>query len=408
MNTIGNAAPRLVGFTPWVGQPSNVWMYRQFKQLDNQLQTIITWEYLNRDQFPLPNTDVRIVPAQFAEPLHGWPRTMDTFLSPRIGGERFGQAFNRWMQKQLVDCRAEAVIGQFGHYAMVAEVAARPLGIPTFCHFHGFDISARLNKKRYLQSIQQQWHPFAGIIVVARYQRDLLIEQGIDPESIALIPCGAPTKEIAATIRQIRAGAPRQDNEIRFLFVGRFTEKKDPLSVLKAFQLCHAQNPAARLRMAGFGPLEDQCRQWIGEQEQAFATAIEFLGTLTPAQVIQELANSDVFVQHSRTAANGDKEGWPVVIGEAMAAGLPIVATRHAGIVDQVAEAHNGLLCNEGDWRQMGADMAALAAQRNLRDRMSEASLQVALQHDAADKIEHLRDFVNQRVEVFRAKRRAA
>ncbi len=373
-------------------------MYRQFAQLDDQLKTIIAWEYVNRDQFVLPNTDIRLVPERFAESLRGWTRTLDTLITPRTGGERFGYTFNRWLQRQLRECRAEAVLGQFGHYAMVAEVACRKMAIPVFAHFHGYDISVRLGKKRYLRSLQAHWHNFAGMIVVARYQRDFLIEQGVDADAIALIPCGAPASEIALAVTEIRNASPREDQTFRFLFVGRFTEKKDPLSVMKAFQRCHLVHPHARLRMAGFGPLEDDCRDWLQQQPPSLGQAIEFLGTLTPGRVIQEMAHADALVQHSRVAPSGDMEGWPVVIGEAMAASLPIVATRHAGIVDQVVEGHNGYLCDEGDWQQMGVDMARLAGDRKLQRMMGEASLARIAEFDATIQVERLREFINRRV----------
>lgn len=402
--------PNIAAITPWVGQPSNVWMHRQFAQLDDQLKTIVTWEYINQDQFPLPNTEIRLVPEQFAQPLQGWTRTLDSFITPRTGGCRFGYAFNRWLQKQFRECGVEAVIGQFGDYAMIAEVACRTLSIPVFAHFHGFDISQRLRKKRYLRSLQSHWHAFAGMIVVAKYQQDFLLQQGVDPEQIALIPCGAPANEIASQAAAIRASAPRTDDHCRFLFIGRFTEKKDPLSVLKAFQHCHVQYPHARLRMAGFGPLEGDCHDWVKQQSPSLAQAIEFAGTLTPQEVIRELAFADALVQHSRVASDGDMEGWPVVIGEAMSASLPIVATRHAGIVDQVIEGHNGYLCDEGDWQQMGVDMARIAADRKLQRQMGNASLERVLEFDADLQIERLRAFINQRVAVVhqRTARKAA
>ena len=363
--------PKIAAITPWVGQPSNVWMYRQFSQLSDQLKTVITWEYINQDQFPLPGIEIRLVPEAFAEPLQGLTRTLDALRTRRTGGARFGPAFNRWLQRQFLDCGAEAVLGQFGHYAMVAEYACRPLSIPVFAHFHGFDISARLSKKRYAQALRNQWHDFGGMIVVARYQQDYLIDQGMDPESIALIPCGAPASEIAAVTPDLRsrhfAENAQREQQCRFLFVGRFTEKKDPMSVVRAFERCLRQHPHARLRMAGYGPLEQDCRDWIALQPANVTDAIEFIGKLKPNEVIEEMAAADVLVQHSRVASNGDKEGWPVVIGEAMAASLPIIATRHAGIVDQVDQEGNGLLCDEGDWQQMAADMSRLAADKTLR-----------------------------------------
>ncbi|TWU58454.1 putative glycosyltransferase EpsD [Rubripirellula tenax] len=402
------ANPKIAAISPWIGQTSNVWMHRQFAQLADQLTTIFTWESHNEDQFPLPDTDIRFVPDAFANPLRGLPRTLDSMLSPRTGGTRFGSRFDRWFTRQLVGCGAQAVLGQFGHYGMLAEVACRKIGVPVFAHFHGHDLSARLRRKRYRTSLESHWHDFAGKIVVATYQQNYLLEHGHEPDSVALIPCGAPTRSIAAQADTIRSSQPIDRNVFTFLFVGRLVEKKDPLSMLRSFERCWQERPEVRLRIVGAGPLEAQCHQWVADRSPAFANAITFLGAMSPKNVIKEMATANALAQHSRTASDGDMEGWPVSIAEAMAASLPIIATRHAGIVDQVGEGDNGYLCNEGDWETMAKDMTVLVSDRELADRMSRQSLKRAMGFDSADQIEKLRHFINDRVAHRSQRRRAA
>lgn len=380
-------------------------MYRQFDGLSDQLASIVTWEYHNRDQFPVADGLVHFVPTQFADSLHGLPRTLHSIVSPRIGGERFGPKFDRWFVNHLKSVGSDAVLAQFGHYAMVAEAACRKHSIPVFAHFHGHDLSARLRKKRYRKALEENWHSFAGMIVVATYQRDVLLDCGVPDERVALIPCGAPTHEITRQIAEFKAKSAQnppseQDTSTRFLFVGRFVEKKDPFSVLKAFAKCHADNPKVTLRMAGDGPLLDACKSWVAEQPESAQNAITFLGSLSPVQVLQELSGADALVQHSRVAPDGDMEGWPVSIAEAMAAGLPIVATRHAGIVDQVAEGINGLLCDEGDWLQMSQDLGRVASNDPLRAQMGIRSLERAREFDSGGQVQQLREFINNNVTV--------
>jgi glycosyltransferase involved in cell wall biosynthesis len=69
-------------------------------------------------------------------------------------------------------------------------------------------------------------------------------------------------------------------------------------------------------------------------------------------------------------AANGDSEGTPVGIIEAMAAGLPVVSTRHAGIPDVVIENETGFLVDEGDINQMAEHLLSLVKDRNLAKQM--------------------------------------
>jgi glycosyltransferase involved in cell wall biosynthesis len=67
-----------------------------------------------------------------------------------------------------------------------------------------------------------------------------------------------------------------------------------------------------------------------------------------------------VFVQHSVVASTGDREGTPVAVLEAGAAGLPVVATRHEGIADVVVDGETGLLVEEGDVDGMGDALVEL------------------------------------------------
>ena len=401
---MNSVAPKLAAITPWVGQFSNVWMHRQFDQLSDQMPLVITWEHMNQEIFPLPQTEVRLVPERFAMPLRGWTRTVNTLFNPRIGCARFGPAFRRWLQEQLIESKIDGILGQFGNFAMVAEDACRSIGVASFAHFHGQDISASLRKKRYRHSIERHWHRFAGIICVASYQRDYLLSHGYAPESVALIPCGAPAKEIKAKTDKIRASAPpkseQRQSECHFFFVGRFVDKKDPISLIKAFERCFASQPHTRLNLAGFGPLEDDCKQYVATKPSEFQQAVNFIGRLAPTEVLEHMATADAYVQHSRVAPDGDMEGWPVAIAEAMACGLPIIATRHAGIVDQVIEAETGYLCDEGDWHTMGDHMAKLAADPELRNQIAKQSQQRIMQFDAAILIEQLREFMHERIAI--------
>jgi glycosyltransferase involved in cell wall biosynthesis len=92
------------------------------------------------------------------------------------------------------------------------------------------------------------------------------------------------------------------------------------------------------------------------------------------------MQRTGVFVQHSVTAEDGDKEGWPVAVGEAAACGLPVVATHHGGIAHQVVHGRTGFLVGEHDWRAMGLAMSTLARDPELRATFSAAARQRAVE----------------------------
>src|SRR5207247_4061449 len=94
-----------------------------------------------------------------------------------------------------------------------------------------------------------------------------------------------------------------------------------------------------------------------------------------PNEVVQRLMrDADIFVQHSITDPDtGDAEGLPVSILEAMAHGLPVVSTRHAGIPEAVSDGVSGYLVDEGDTAGMAERIVALIRSADLRHRMGDA-----------------------------------
>ena len=88
--------------------------------------------------------------------------------------------------------------------------------------------------------------------------------------------------------------------------------------------------------------------------------AVSFLGAQPHSRVKAEMRNADIFVQHSIVASDGDSEGTPVAVLEAGAMGLPVVATKHAGIPDVVVHGETGLLSEERDIGAMAKHICKL------------------------------------------------
>jgi colanic acid/amylovoran biosynthesis glycosyltransferase len=127
------------------------------------------------------------------------------------------------------------------------------------------------------------------------------------------------------------------------------TEKKGHRYTLKAFAGLMARRPglAAHLDMIGNGPQLEEMRDLV--EQLGLAAHATVHGGLPHDQVRDLLNQANVFVLPSVTAADGDMEGIPVSIMEAMAMGLPIVSTRHSGIPELVADGISGLLVAEHD-----------------------------------------------------------
>jgi len=127
------------------------------------------------------------------------------------------------------------------------------------------------------------------------------------------------------------------------LFVGRLVEKKGCTHLLDAMSTVQKRYPQAYLVLIGDGPL----RPALEQQASNLNLSCRFLGS-QPQPVIQEyLAHASVFCVPSVTASNGDSEGLPIAILEAMAMGIPVVASNTAGIPEAVRDGETGLLAKE-------------------------------------------------------------
>jgi glycosyltransferase involved in cell wall biosynthesis len=116
--------------------------------------------------------------------------------------------------------------------------------------------------------------------------------------------------------------------------------------------------------MIGDGELFDVSKNLV--KSLGLENNIILLGGLERKEIVKHLEKAFLFLQHSIVASNGDSEGTPVGIIEAMAAGLPVVSTRHAGIPDVVIENKTGFLVDEGDINTMAKAIIKLAENRKL------------------------------------------
>lgn len=247
--------------------------------------------------------------------------------------------------------RPRAVLASFGPNGIRASQVCPQLDIPFVIHFHGYDASALPRFENYRKEIKQALKLCQRAIAVSRVMAEKIVELGCPPEKIDLIPCGVPVNEFP-----IATHVDRQP--CHFVAVGRMVEKKAPLMTLQAFAHCYRLQPEVKLTYIGNGPLFEQAKRFVADKK---LSTVNLLGECSPTQVKETLTNAGCFVQHSVTSSNGDTEGWPVAIAEAMASGLPVLSTNHAGIMDQIVQGTTGYRVDENDWQTMAKHLIALA-----------------------------------------------
>jgi colanic acid/amylovoran biosynthesis glycosyltransferase len=260
--------------------------------------------------------------------------------------------------------RVGAVLAEYGPTGVLVMAACRELGLPLIVHFHGYDASVREVLARHADTYPKLFRQSAAVVAVSQAMRRKLIALGAPADNIHYNPYGVDCTRFGEADP---AGAPPV-----LLAVGRFVEKKAPQATLAAFAAARRALPQARLRMIGDGPLLEECRALARALE--IADAVEFLGAQPHAVVQEEMRRARCFVQHSVEAANGDCEGTPVGILEAGASGLPVVATRHAGIPDVVVDGETGLLVEERDVEGTADRMIRLLREPELAGRLGSAA----------------------------------
>ena len=176
--------------------------------------------------------------------------------------------------------------------------------------------------------------------------KDALIKLGCNPSKIVYTPC-APN--------DLFFNLQPSYSKNQFISIGRFVDKKAPYFSILAFQIVLKKYPKYILKMAGDGPLLNTCKNLVGHL--GIQNNVIFIGVISPEELKNEFILSKGFIQHSITADNGDKEGTPVAVMEASAAGIPVISTYHAGIPDVIIHDQTGLLSEEKNIEDMAQNI---------------------------------------------------
>jgi glycosyltransferase involved in cell wall biosynthesis len=115
--------------------------------------------------------------------------------------------------------------------------------------------------------------------------------------------------------------------------------------------------------------------------ELGVAAKVHFCGFLSQPDLRELYARSHIFIHPSETQPDQDQEGVPNSVLEAMATGLPVIATRHGGIPEAVTENLNGFLSDECDSESLGRSMVALANSPEIFARFSAAARQAVVEN---------------------------
>ena len=207
--------------------------------------------------------------------------------------------------------------------------------------FHGHDFTRYVasNGNRVYDALFKHGDFF---LPVSQHCRDTLIRLGCAENKMAVHHMGVDCYRLAFS--PVR---PPKSGPIRIVSIARFVEKKGLEYGIRAMAKVIDRYPDVEYDIIGDGPLWNRCARLI--EELATGAKVHLQGWKDRQETYSLLRKSHIFLCPSVTSVDGDKEGIPVVLMEAMAIGLPVVTSWHSGIPELVQDGISGLLVAERD-----------------------------------------------------------
>lgn len=260
------------------------------------------------------------------------------------------------------------------HPTVVAFVVRRLAGIPYSFTAHGHDLHVER------RMLREKVEASAFAVTVSEYNRELMVET-----------CG---EELRDRIRVVRCGVdpevfrpasdPGLDDEpdavagpFRLICVASYEEVKGHRYLVEACRLLRERGVDFALELVGDGPLRDRTEERI--RDHGLDDRVEVAGPLPRPEVVRRMRAADAAVLASVRTPRGKREGIPVVLMEAMASGLPVVASDLSGIPELVEDGRTGFLVPPREPGALADALERLAGDAELRGRLGRAGREKVL-----------------------------
>lgn len=233
--------------------------------------------------------------------------------------------------------------------------------IPVATVFH--DIP-KIPKKVLLEKYQDTFNKSDLILAISEFTKNELIKLSCPKNKIVIHHMGVD-------LRLFRSKQKRKKQDFVFSMIGRFVEKKGFKYGLLAFRKLLDQNPNKKfkLNLVGGGLLEEQLKQLVVDLN--LGSLVKFHGKLSQDEIVNIIHSSDILIVPSITALDGDREGLPVVLLEALACGVAVIATKHTAI-PEVVSSNIGFLVRERSIIDLVNAMSRVVYDKNLKNRLEE------------------------------------
>ncbi len=228
--------------------------------------------------------------------------------------------------------------------------------------FHGADLSDEFSAETYAPL----WNRAELFLCRSESLRERLLAKGCPTGRVRLNYTGVP---VPGEFAGRRLPDWRKEEPVRLLQACRFIQKKGLDVTLRAIGLLKDKAVPVSLTLAGEGPEEPSLRALA--RELRIADQISFIGFLEREQLEEAYRRHHLFVHPSRTTPEGDREGIPNSLLEAMAYGLPVISTRHSGIPEAITNGQEGFLVDQPTPSSLAVAILQLIENPSLYERLS-------------------------------------
>jgi colanic acid/amylovoran biosynthesis glycosyltransferase len=316
-------------------KPEMLHIYRQITSLARVSPVVIAQKREEAERFPFDKIAIVGKPAMhFARRL--W------FKQIRRTPWQISRHEVNALVGVLENAQAKLLHIYFGHIAVHLLPLIRAWGKPSVASFHGADVMVDLEKPAYRAATKQMLDAVRLVLVRSESLGRALIEIGCSPQKIRIQRTGIPVDEIP-----FRARAWPSDGAWRFVQACRLIEKKGLKTSLLAFAKFAERYPRSTFTIAGEGPLRSELE--ARARELGAGGKVSFPGFVSQAELRELFYRSHIFLHPSEQGVDGNQEGVPNSMLEAMASGLPVFATEHGGIPEAIEHGKSGILVKESD-----------------------------------------------------------
>ena len=341
-------------------------IYRQITGLRRVQPSVIAQKRENVEKFPFDNID--IVPKPAAHFLR-------RFWFRQVCNKPWQISSHELRRLTSVLDREDARLLHifFGHIAVHLLPLIQAWSKPSVVSFHGADVLVDMDKQAYRKTTKQMLDAATRVFVRSASLQRAVVELGCEQNKIDIVRTGIPLQEFPFRKREFPA-----NDEWHFLQASRLVQKKGLATTLHAFTAFLAHYPHSTLTIAGEGPMLPDLKELI--RKLKIDDRVVLPGFVTPEKLREIYYMSHIFLHPSETGSDGNQEGIPNSMLEAMATGLPVFATEHGGIPEAIENGVSGILVPERDHEALSKKLLESVQDRDLLARLARNGADVVAQ----------------------------